>query len=420
MPIADRVLANGIRLVTEPIVAAQSAAIGFWFYAGSRDELENEAGSTHFVEHLLFKGTARRSASDIARFFDRVGGYVNAFTERECVCLMCVVPPERVDEAVSVLVEMTSESSLEDRDIELERSVILSEILSTQDDADEMGMETAFSLMFPGHPFSRPIAGTADGLRSLEARTLRERYTGAFARGPDFVTAAGAFEEDAIYGSLLAFPSIGGRVINGVPPEFRAGRFAKRFDRRSSFSQAQIYLSFPIDEARTAEAWGTWALINAITGDMVSSRLFQSLREERGLCYSVYSFAQFGRDCAFWMAALSSPPDRAPYAYRSLLEEIGKLAESGVSETEVADAASHIVGEMRLSSDDTEYRMKRLARQLMFSGNAVPTGVTAEILLGIGHDRVSGTIRRAFSPDSMNTVVFGDRQNVKECEKLWK
>ncbi len=416
MPIADRVLENGIRLVTEPIVAAQSAAIGFWFYSGSRDERMDEEGATHFIEHLLFKGTPRRSASDIARFFDRVGGYVNAFTERECVCLMCVVPRERAEEAVSLMAEMVCSSALETRDMELERSVILSEILSAHDDPDEVGMETALSLMFPGHGLSRPIAGTREALNALDARILRGMYANTFARGPELVSAAGCLDESALSRVIGSFPPIGDRVRDTVAPSFRSGRFA----RRSPFSQAQLYLSFPLNEPRTPEAWCAWALINAISGDMVSSRLFQSLREEKGLCYSVFSFAQFGRDSAFWMASLSTPPERSLPAYRSLLDEIERLADSGVTEAEVGDAASHIVGEMRLSSEDTEYRMKRLARQVLHSGRAATIEETSEIILATGHDGLSAAIRSAFSPQSMNVVFFADKKSVKECEKLWK
>ncbi len=416
MPIADRVLTNGIRLVTEPIDAAQSAAIGFWFYLGSRDESPREAGSTHFVEHLLFKGTARRSASDIARFFDRVGGYVNAFTERECVCLMCVVPPECTAEAMDVLADMTSSSVLDSREIELERTVILSEILSLHDDPDETGMETALALMYPEQPFSRPIAGTFDGISALDSEILRSKYESAFAGGPDLVTAAGVIDETLLSGVLGLFPSCVGRRPDTASPSWNAGYFA----RRSAYSQTQLYLSFPLFEPRTGEVWSRWALINAITGDMVSSRLFQSLREEKGLCYSVYSFFSFGRDAALWMASLSTPSERTMFAYRSLLDEIAKLTDKGISELEVADAASHLIGEMRLSSDDTEYRMKRLARQILLSGSAITIQESSRIITSIGHERLTETVRSMFVHDTMNVVVYGDKRNVKECGRIWK
>ena len=141
MPAIDRTLANNTRLVMEPVAASNSAAIGFWFSVGSRDEPDGFQGATHFIEHLLFKGTRTRTSRDIALFFDRAGGYINAFTEREVMCVMCVVPPDMAIPAVDLIIEMLYDSLLDPAEIATERDVILSEIMAVNDDPEENGME---------------------------------------------------------------------------------------------------------------------------------------------------------------------------------------------------------------------------------------------------------------------------------------
>ncbi len=419
MPITDRLLPNGIRLVTEPIAAANSAAIGFWFPAGSRDERAGEGGITHFIEHLIFKGTPKMSAAELARFFDRIGGYVNAFTERELVCLMCVVPPSNALEAIAVMMDMVESSAFTDQDIENERSVIVSEILSINDDPDETGMETAVSVIYPDNPISRPIAGTIEDVRALSAAAIRSFYREGFRARRPLVTAAGNIEPDSIATLILGWQGLEQSLAvsgSAKPPVWNTGRFS----RASPFKQTQIYLSLPVTSPRTERAWYSWAVLNAIIGDTVSSRLFQSLREKKGLCYSVYSFYLFNRDSALWSACLSTPPDKALRAMESLSSEIDLLASRGITATELRDAKTHLAGEISLGADDTEYRMKRMARQIMFNGSAHEIGDAIELINGIHEEDVSSLIGGIFAADSRCLFVYGPKKSVKECERRWK
>ncbi len=418
MPITDRFLANGIRLVTEPIAAANSAAIGFWFPSGSRDEGVGEGGVTHFIEHLLFKGTASMSASELARFFDRIGGYVNAFTERELVCLMCVVPPANALEAARVMMDMAASSGFSDRDIENERSVIVSEILSINDDPDETGMETAVSVIYPDNPISRPIAGTIEGLQALSPASIRAFYRDRFRMLFPLITAAGNFDPDSLERLLAGWPATAPCAVTGAsnPPVWNPGRFGKA----SPFKQTQIYLSFPVPNVRNERSWYSWAVLNAVIGDTVSSRLFQSLREKSGLCYSVYSFYLFNRDSALWTACLSAPPDKALMAMESLAREIESLASAGITEAELRDAKTHLIGEISLGADDTEYRMKRMARQIMFNGSAHEIGDAIEFISALREEDVSSLVDGTFAADSRCLFVYGPKKSVKECERRWK
>lgn len=428
MAISNRVLDNGIRLVTEPIAATKAAAIGFWFQTGSRDEGGAERGTTHFIEHLLFKGTPTRSARDIARYFDRVGGYANAFTERELVCLYCVVPAPCAVDATSVLADMAFRSSFDGAEISRERDVIESEILSYLDDPEETGMDAALSVLYPGHPFARPITGTLEELAAIEDERLRARYAETFTESLALVAAAGAVEPDSISRALeQALP--GNRKLRphgnsgppipqkalATPPGWNPGRFSLR----SRFMQSQIFLSYRPFRLSDGKDWFSWAIINAILGETVSSRLFQELRENRGLSYSVYSFFLASRDSSIWMACVSTPPHKTAEAVDALLGETGKLRSGDFSPEEIADARSHIAGEMALSAEDTENRMRRLARQFFYNGRIEEIDRSLGMLASVTAEDLSTQAGRTFVDDDQSLIVYADKKEIKECRKRW-
>ncbi len=419
MPLTERLLPNGIRLITEPIATTKAVAIGFWFRTGSRDERSGEAGITHFAEHLLFKGTASRSARDISRFFDRAGGYANAFTEREVTCLHCLVPAAYAIEALSVLSDMAWSSAPTDDDIELERTVIESEILGALDDPEDTGSDVAMSLMYPGHPLSRPIAGTLDDLRGIAGKDVRTFLSGRLGAVKPIIAVAGDFDADCLESTLRELTrrqAFIETVPDESPPLWRSGRHAPV----SRFGQSQIYLAYPVDSAGAPEDWYAWSMINALTGGSVSSRLFQSLRETSGLCYSVYSACTFGRDAAFWGAYAATPKETTAKAVSLLVSEMENVARDGFSDREIEDARTHVIGELLLGSEDTENRMKRIARQFLF-GEKVYTVEECVALVGtIGVDAIRARIRDAFAPSAASLVVYSDKKRAKECEKRWR
>ena len=419
MPTIDRTLSNGIRLVMEPIAASNSAAIGFWFPIGSRDEPDGYHGVTHFLEHLIFKGTSSHTSREIALFFDRVGGYINAFTERELMCIMCVVPANIVVEATEIIGEMVYSSLLDSVDIETERSVILSEIFAVYDDPDESGMERALELMYQKHAVSLPITGTIDEIRRLKAETIRSWYHKVITTVPPLVTVAGKFDYSAIEQKIAALRlsiSFENNLIEANNPVMTPG-FQTRW---SPFSQSQLYLSWPVKNLRTSEHWYTWAIINAIAGDTVSSRLFQQLREKDGLCYSVYSFYVFNRDSALWTSCLTTPAEKTTKAIDQLVKELDKIVYNGFTEQEILDAKSHIVGEISLSADDTEYRMKRIARQILFNGSTVDVDKVESIINKIDSQMIQKCVFETFTKAMQSLVVYGPKRAVKGAKKAWK
>lgn len=419
MPLIDRALSNGIRLITEPIAATKAVAIGFWFPLGSRDEIESNHGIIHFIEHMLFKGTTTLNSFEIARFFDRIGGYINAFTEREILCVHCVIPSKYVHESIEIIEKMLFRSIFLDAELEKERTVITSEILASQDDPEEMAFDLAFSYMYPGHGLSRPIAGLVDEILALRNDQIRDHYFSFFRHIAPIVTIAGNVDSDAIADQLekIHDSSVLISPINtSVPPTWNAGRHFPV----SPFTQSQIILSFPVTSLKTEVDWFSWSLINAIIGDTVSSRLFQSLREKKGLCYSTYSFFARNRDCALWLAYVATPPNKTYECVESLFQEISSIRTGLFSEDELRDARSHLIGELEISSVDMENRMKRLARQFFFDGILSEYGRSAEILQNIHVSDLEKTMQGSFIEKSESLILYVGRKQVRECKKKWR
>ena len=198
MAVETQILSNNVVLVTESVATVKTAAVGFWFPVGSRYEGKGQRGVCHFVEHMVFKGTTTRSAFDIALAFDRMGGYLNAFTDRETMCLHCVVPAIHLRQALEVMVDMASNSVFDQKELERERAVIQSEIVSSQDDPEEAALDAASEAVWPAHPLSAPIAGTVEEVGSLTRETLVDWYRNHIVSGPLVICAAGNLDQQEL------------------------------------------------------------------------------------------------------------------------------------------------------------------------------------------------------------------------------
>ncbi len=368
MPINKHTLDNGITLISEPVAATKAAAIGFWFYTGSRDETGANSGITHFIEHMLFKGTNACSARDIARFFDRTGGYVNAFTDREIVCLYAVVPGSAATASIRMMVEMLVASSFRNEDIETERSVIESEILSYLDDPEESCAEWFMETSFAGAGLSMPIAGTVESVSAIRPCDLRRYHAEIVMRRLECVTLSGSFDENPCVRELEALPP-----ANDGPSARRIGEPSSIWVpgtrvKKTRFNQSQIVAGWKLPPIKTTVDWFEWSAINDILSDTVSSRLFREMREERGLCYSLSGSVNVFRDFSFLGVNLSVPPEKTRESVETLNEYTAAFFQKGPTEREVSDAREREIGAITLASEDPEYRMKRLARQFFREG----------------------------------------------------
>ena len=357
------VLPGGLRVVTERVPWARSAALGIWFDVGARDERPGLAGASHFVEHLLFKGTRRRSALEIAATLDAVGGELNAFTDHEQTCVHTQVLAEDLPLALDVVCDMVTSSRLASADVENERGVVLEEIAGDEDDPEQVAYQAFAETLFGDGPLGRPITGTTasvEGLtRSALAGWYRRRYTPAVA----VVAVAGQLEHDEVV--ELVVRGFGDRLdgpAQPAPPRPQRGQVAARearVERTRAIEQASVVLGTVGLSVVDARGPALRVLDTALGGGM-SSRLFQQVREERGLAYSVYSSADAYADTGTFTVYAGCAPSAVEQVLDVCRQVLEDVARDGLTEEEVARARGQLRGATLLDLEDTAARASRL------------------------------------------------------------
>ena len=418
MSVTTQILDNNVLLITEPVEGVKTASIGFWFRTGSRFESAETRGVTHFVEHMLFKGTKTRSPFDIAVSFDRIGGYINAFTERENMCVHCVVPSAHVETALEVMCDMTQNSVFASEELERERDVIISEIISSQDDPEEAALDAASEAIWPGHPVSASIAGSVEDVQKLTRDSLLNWYEKYVVSGSLVVCVSGCVNEKSIAQNLSKLPS---RII----PDYELPkdkvisdiwRSGKMFTK-APFRQMQFFLQLPLKIYKTdkiIEEADYYALLilNAIIGDTMSSRLFQALREKGGFCYNVYSFLTYYSDTACWCAYASASKKDSVRVANSLVLELKKLKEFGFTQEELSAACEHLCGEEIIASEEMEYIMKRLFRNYSFGFAQRSPEETVDYLRNITKDKIEKIMDSLLDFSQANLLVYGTKPSL--------
>ena len=372
------VLPSGVRIVSEHVPGSRSLTIGYWVAVGSRDEEPGHFGSTHFLEHLLFKGTAKRTALDIAIAFDSVGGEHNAMTAKEYTCYYAKVQDRDLPMAVEVLTDMITSSLLDPAEFENERGVILEELAMADDDPADVANERFFEAVMGDHALGRPIGGSPDTIRAATHPAVLEHYRANYRPQDLVVTVAGAVDDDvqvaAVTRSLalagwdlsVFAPPVGRR--SGAPVALNQG--APVTIVRRPLEQANILMGFPgllaTDDRRV-----TMSVLTSIFGGGMSSRLFQEVREKRGLAYSVYSFAPGYSDAGLFGMYAGCTPAKAGQVAELMLGELHRLAEHGVTADEMKRAAGQLSGASALALEDSDTRMSRLGRSEVTLGEFI-------------------------------------------------
>lgn len=365
--IKKSVLQNNIVLITEPVESSNTVAIGFYFAVGSRFEGPGRRGISHFCEHLLFKGTSNRSRRDIALTFDRMGGMVNAFTERDDVCMYCVIPSsqENVFTALNSLSDMAYNCNFPVNELEKERSVVCNEISVVEDDSEESALDALAATIWKGSPLSQNITGTVEDVMLLSREAVEDWYDTYFRKGELTVFVTGSFDVNQVENILKALPER--KPCLEYPKALHTEKSlfwnSGVFHKKSSFAQTQMYQVYPFEMPLTCGRYYALLVLNSLFGDTMSSRLFESLREQKGLCYSVYSFFSCYEDVGIWASCVSCDLKSAKEASHSLIEEYNLLLK-GISDSEIEAAKEHLCGEEIMGGEDVEYVMKRLARNL--------------------------------------------------------
>ena len=369
------VLPSGVRILSEKVPGARSATVGFWVAVGSRDEVPHTYGSTHFLEHLLFKGTHSRTALDIAVAFDAVGGEHNAMTAKEYTCYYAKVQDRDLAMAVDVIADMLTSSLIDPDEFETERGVILEELAMADDDPTDVTSERFFEAVLGEHPLGRPIGGNPQTIAAVTREAVMDHYRSNYRAQDLVITVAGAVDHDELVTRVTqALRAAQWDLSIEVAPVERRDSSAGVIDRGSAISvvqrpieQANILLGVPGISA-TDDRRVTLALLNSILGGGMSSRLFQEIRETRGLAYSVYSFSPSYSDAGLFGMYAGCSPSKVTHVAELLLSEFRALAERGVTADELARANGQLSGASALALEDSDTRMSRLGRAEITQG----------------------------------------------------
>jgi predicted Zn-dependent peptidase len=391
--VARTVLPGGLRVVTESLPTVRSAAFGIWAGVGSRDEDTTHAGATHYLEHLLFKGTRRRSALEISAAMDAVGGELNAFTGKEYTCYYARVLDADVPLAIDILSDMVTNSLIEPKDVDAERGVILEEIAMNDDDPTDTVHEAFSAQLFGDTPLGRPILGSVDSINGITREQITEHFQARYLP-PDLVVAvAGNVDHDTVAEQVRqAFgPALTGDARPAAPRLAGDQRGAAvgtgvRLVSRG-IEQANLVLGC---EGLSRSDGRRFALgvLNAALGGGMSSRLFQEVREKRGLAYSVYSFASQHAETGMWGVYVGCLPAKADEVLTICQEEIAKVISGGLTDAELERGKGQLRGSLVLGLEDPSSRMSRLGKSELVYPRLEPVEEILAAIEGVSHDDV--------------------------------
>lgn len=383
-------LPNGVRLLFERIPSVRSASVGLWIDVGSRNETEPENGLSHFIEHMFFKGTRRRNAYELSNAIDLIGGNVNAFTTHENIVLSAKVIDEQLCSAIDLIAELYLESAFPDDEIARERNVVLEEVKMYNDAPDELVIDHFMNRLYADHALGRPILGSPDRIAGFDHQQI-DRFTHReFAPDRLVVSIAGNFDLRRVEPRLR-------RVFEPLTPNgWERNRLTPPTPAYLSFNEdrrlEQVHFCMGTDAPnRTNPDRFAFAILNTILGGGTSSRIFQEVRERRGLAYNIGTFEYSFRDAGCFAVAGGSSPRNAEKVVRICLEEIRRICDEPVSEEELESAKQQLKSSIILGMENSANRMSRLAECEMFHGQHVPVdqvvgrvaAVTAEDVLTV-------------------------------------
>jgi predicted Zn-dependent peptidase len=403
------VMDNGIRVLMEPMASVRSAAVGVWVDVGSRDEGPGEEGLSHFLEHMFFKGTRRRSAHELAREIDVLGGELNAFTSRENTAFYTKALDEHLPRAVALLGEIFLDSTFVRQELEREKQVVLEEIKMVEDDPEEFIYDLHTDLVWRNHPLGRPILGEIPVIESMTRKRLTEFLARKYRPANTVIAVAGRFDPSA-FEALIAktfsrFDGGGPGPVRRAPPTTRGGVFLKR----KALEQVHICLGAQGLSQAHKDRFALHVL-NTVLGGSVSSRLFQEVRERRGLAYSIYSGTASYHDAGLFTIYAAASKTAADQVIKLCLRECRSLRKKPVPKDELTHAKDHLKGSLILGLEGTYSRMSRMAKDELYGGRHVSIN---EIVHGIDAVTADDLLRMAntcLAKDTMSLTVLGPMQ----------
>ncbi|MDX9871367.1 MAG: pitrilysin family protein [Clostridia bacterium] len=412
-------LDNGVRIVTEKLLGVRSVAIGIWVGAGSRHENDHNNGITHFIEHLMFKGTEKRTAADIAESLDAVGGQLNAFTTKEFTCYYAKVLDEHIDLAIDVLSDMFFNSQFKEEAIERERGVVEEEIRMYEDTPDELIHDLFIKTVWPDNPLGRPILGSIESLEKINREDILVYIGDNYLPERVVIAVAGNIEHQVIQEKLK--PIFEGmknkkKKIEIIPPAPAAGNVDNIYRKTG---QVQICIGTE-GLSNTDDRLYHVSIINNVLGGGLSSRLVQSIREERGLAYSVYSYHTAFNDIGLFTFYAGTSPKKYDEVIRLIMQEVKRITSEGITEKELNKTKEQIKGNLYLGLESVSSRMTRLGRtELQLNKIIPPEEVTARIS-AITLENVYNTANDLFSKKPFSLSTIGPLRKALNLKKFTK
>jgi predicted Zn-dependent peptidase len=401
------ILPNGFRVVSEELPHVRSVSVGIWIDVGSRDESASTNGISHFIEHMVFKGTTTRSVRDIARSLESVGGYLNAFTGKEHTCYYARVLDENTELAVDVLSDLTMNATFPPKDLEKEKGVVIEELKNTEDDPDDIIHDYFDKILFGDHPLGFPVIGTEANVRSFTRNSLQRHVRSHYVPGRMILAGAGNISHEELvslaekYFGERKSRLRGGSNVRHKPHGIRP----RRKEYKKQIQQAHVCIG--------TQAWGIKSkhrypilVMNTLLGDGMSSRLFQNIREKYGFAYSVYSYATLMSDAGVFSAYIGTDRAHVETSTELILREFKKLRTTPVSRAELNRTKAQLKGSMMLSLESIPNRMMRLGTSELYFQDVKPIDSILKQIDDVKQDEVQAVANSLFREELLSKVVI--------------
>lgn len=412
--VSRTVLPSGVRILTEEVLGAPSVSIAASVAVGSRDESGVHFGSTHFLEHLLFKGTPKRGQKDISIAFDSVGGSANAATAKEYTSYYARVQNSALPLAIDVIIDMFTSAKIDSSDFEIERTVILEELAMNEDDPEDVAHEALAAHLLPTHELGRPIGGTAQTITDVSRDAVFEHYKTHYIPENLVIAVAGGVSHESVVELVVKALDEAGWGSHLGTPNPRRGQFDATLESslplaliEKDVAQANILLGYQSIRGAATERYAL-GIMNTILGGGMSSRLYQEIREERGLAYSTYSYQQGYADAGYYGLYAGTNPEHAPEALDLMRKEFLKLAKEGVTQQEFDLAIGNITGGLALRYESSMARMNRLLSAEIGTGEYLSVSEIMQRFQAVTLDQVQQIAQEIIAKPSSLVVVGKD------------
>ena len=411
-------LTNGIQVLLEDVPFVRSVAIGVWVDIGSRDESDNLAGVSHFIEHLMFKGTTKRSAKDIAEALDAVGGQLNAFTTKEYTCYYARVLDEHLLLGIDLLGDMLLNSRFDQTDINRERNVILEEIKMYEDTPDELVHDVFASAIWQSHSLGRPISGCEETVQSLSEEQLTSFFRQYYTPGNIIISASGSFNKDKV---LDALNNVFGQLSGAKKERHYTLPVPKRQVGCRIKDNEQVHICLGSQGlALDDENIYVMQIINTILGGGLSSRLFQNIREERGLVYSIYSYHSSYHDTGLFCIYTGLSKHNVRPALELIIDELYNIQSNGVGSDELQRAKDQLKGSLLLSLESVSTRMSRLGKSQLYLDKIVLPDEVLSRVMRVSETDIKNLAQEILMPDKFCLASVGPWENTNILNEIVK